>query len=399
MLFGGNSGSCGGCGCKSCQYCNRECTNPHTGSAFETAYTLYFEGAEAGNPNDGYLYASGDSDTSDPYDGMDGVAGPWYQQVGGTFTLQSTTTRFPCYVYAMFWRSNFVLGASTIPPPSSDLTLTTLTVKNLAPDGSQGAIVVESSGIPGVVAILSPGEEIVVDPWDPDLVAGAGAQAVLPLGKGRAVRVRQFCGNEKVVFSITARIEWNTRKRQHVIYGKLIECYESSNPCSQFCNGGAISDVLYLELTNFTGSGVLYDSATIDGTYVMERIPNTCRHYEATFIPDKSCYVPCPLGLASYGHRDTAVAALNEPGYASGFLSFNTHDWHFNLKGPSGENLGCYADVVVSFPYRAALDPPCGSGVLATGVATADVRKSCLYGLNGRGDLISSASVDWKIFT
>ena len=80
----------GGFGCSpccgpTCEVCTRTCTEPHTGTEFEVVYTRFFEGVEVGNPSDGYLSATGDNDTSDPYNGMDGT-GPWFQQVGGGFS-------------------------------------------------------------------------------------------------------------------------------------------------------------------------------------------------------------------------------------------------------------------------------------------------------------------------
>jgi len=201
MLLGGG-GNCQGCGCKSCQDCTRTCTDPHTGDAFEVVYSYKFEGAEAGNTTDGYLTAEGDADSSDPYDGMDGN-GPWGQRVYGTFTLNSTGTRFPCWVRVAFWRSNFVLGASTIPPPSTALTAEEVTITNLA--ASEGAIFVDS-GDP-----IMPGQSRTFTGGFP-LVTGSGDRSSADPRKGQGTYAfRQACANETVYVTISASIAWATR--------------------------------------------------------------------------------------------------------------------------------------------------------------------------------------------
>lgn len=262
MLFGGNSGSCGGCGCKSCQECTRTCTNPHTGTAFETVYTLFFEGAEAGNPSDGYLDATGDSDTSDPYDGMDGN-GPWSQTVSGTFSLTKTTTRFPCYFRASFWRSNFVLGANTIPPPATTLTEERIKVTNSVL--SEGPIVAGGE-------VLLPGESHEFATTIPT-ASGAGDQSGNdPHAYAGSIAVSAVCGNDTVIFTVDAKIAWNVKKRQHVLYGQVRECY-GSNPCLDRCvSPDTFNDILYIEVTGFTdeyGLGIAPED--VNGTYVAER--------------------------------------------------------------------------------------------------------------------------------
>jgi hypothetical protein len=252
MLLGGKGG-CQQCTCVPCDACTAECTNPHTGSAFETVYTLFFEGAESGNVGDGYLTASGDSDTSDPYDGMDGN-GPWFQQVVGTFTLNSTQTRHPCRVIVSFWRNNFVLGASTIPPPSAALTSQSVKVEVTA-----GAVVV------GDRVIVPADGEVTIDTVSIPLVSGGGDQSENdPRFWEGSIAVIPQC--DSATFSIRARIEWNVKKRQHVLYGIVRECYEDPpNPCDSFCGGSGKPSDLYVTLTNLSFSNAKYIYAG-DGT-------------------------------------------------------------------------------------------------------------------------------------
>lgn len=288
MLFGGNSGSCGGCGCKSCQECTRTCTEPHTGDPFEVHYTLFFEGVEAGNPGNGI--ATGDVDTSDPYDGMDGT-GPWEQTVSYTFDIQpGVGDRYPCAIHLSFWRSSFVLGAATIPPPSQDLTVNKITVTNVSPQ-SAGNIKVG-------LATIRPGEKYEISGHIP-LVAGAGDQSTKDPRSGVGhVWFEPECGNERVYVTVTATIEWNVKKRQHVLYGLVRECYDDGPSFCNNCTGFySTPETIYLELSNITVANLqasgLSDTALqqrmntaynqIETTIALTRQPGGCNWYTALF--------------------------------------------------------------------------------------------------------------------
>ena len=275
MLLGGKGG-CQQCTCVPCDACTRTCQNPHTGGAFETVYTRYFESVEAGNPSDGYLSASGDSDTSDPYDGMDGT-GPWYQQVSGTFTINSTQTRHPCMVRVSFWRNNYTLGAATIPPASSALTF-------------QGVFVTVTSGAVrvGDRVIVPADGEVEITTISIPLVSGGGDQSANdPRFYDGTISVEPQC--DSATFSIRARIEWNTKKRQHVLYGLVRECYEIGTPCSTYCSGSASPSAVYLTISNLSVTGehagqfayptVAFMDAMksfLNGTFVLDRTANFC---------------------------------------------------------------------------------------------------------------------------
>ena len=265
MLFGAKGG-CQNCTCVPCDACTRTCQSPHTGGAFETVYTRYFESVEAGNPSDGYLSASGDSDTSDPYDGMDGT-GPWYQQVSGTFTINSTQTRHPCRVTVSFWRNNYTLGAATIPPASTALT-------------SEGVYVTVTSGavIVGDRVIVPADGEVQITGVSIPLVSGGGDQSTnIPRFYDGSISAAPQC--DSATFSIRARIDWNTKKRQHVLYGLVRECYEEGTPCATFCSGSPPPDVVYLSITSLPTT----ISSSVEGTYVVTRGANFCNaYYEST---------------------------------------------------------------------------------------------------------------------
>ena len=318
----------GGFGCstccgKGCEACTRTCTEPHTGTAFETVYTLFFEGAEAGNPSDGYLDATGDSDTSDPYDGMDGT-GPWSQTVIGTFDLFKTTPRYPCSFKVSFWRSNFVLGANIIPPPASTLISESITVTNNTI--SEGAIF--AGGV-----VLQPGESHEFATELP-LVPGAGDQSTNdPRSWRGTVTVRAACDNDFVNFEVKAGISWNVKKRQHVLYGIVRECYEE--PGSDVCGGlcaspGVVPDELYVTLSNFdiTGltdhadpdlAGEVHTAAQLEAllndhlttTLVVPRSVQLCNSWEL-----ETSVAPCFNGGVG---STTALRAVISP-FASPFL-------------------------------------------------------------------------------
>ena len=391
MLFGGNNGSCGGCGCKSCQECTRTCTEPHTGTAFETVYTLYFEGAEAGNPTDGYLDATGDVDTSDPYDGMDGT-GPWSQTVSGGFTLTKSTTRYPCYFVASFWRSNFVLGPNTNPPPSADLTSQTITVTNNGP----GVLV---SGEYEFMRELQPGESYTYTEGIP-LVAGSGDQSTNdPRTTTGRIAWRQKCVNETVSFTVTATINWNVKKRQHVLYGLVRECYEdpgAPDPCAGFCVGSSVPDTIYVTITNFAldPDATFYSSSVpgVNGTYALSRAPGLCRYWFG------------PTFGSSCADRGLPPASL-ETSFASPDGSIFGKDMLISIQASYTSTYQGLAQPVCAIPvnlYLSAgvLPDLCGTGVLASG-ANATGQASIYLVIGGQANVGIAERIDctfdWEI--
>jgi hypothetical protein len=279
MLLGGKGG-CQQCTCVPCDACTRTCQNPHTGTAFEPVYTRFFEGVEVGNPTDGYLSASGDNDTSDPYNGMDGT-GPWFQRVSGGFSVGGagdTSTRFPCTYRVSFWRNSYTLGAGTIPPASTALTENVIEV-------------IVSTG-----ALVFPDGRVVTSADGPvalgtvPLVSGGGdASTSDPRSYEGTVSVAPQCMNSETIFTLRATIRWNTQKRQHVLYGIVRECYEEGTPCSSYCSGGSPPVALYLDISNLSVTGespgqFAYPSVSfidgmksfLNGSFVLDRTPNFC---------------------------------------------------------------------------------------------------------------------------
>jgi hypothetical protein len=284
MILGG--GQCQKCKCIPCDPCAKECTEPHTGDAFEVVYTRYFEGAEAGNTTDGYLTATGDSDTSDPFDGMDGD-GPWYQRVSGGFTFSPTGTRLPCSIRVSFWRNSYTLGPNTVPPPAA--TLTENTIEVIVDEGAlvtpDGTVITPADGVVGVSSV-------------PLVAAGGDASTADPRSGGGTVSFYPKCNNVETTFTVRATIRWNTKQRQHVLYGLVRECYEEGTPCGTFCDGDPAPDTLYVTISNYTG--LEPDSPyVVEGTYVVERFPpGICNSFNGVWPAEGGCQFG-PIVLSS----------------------------------------------------------------------------------------------------
>jgi hypothetical protein len=319
MLLGGKGG-CQQCTCVPCDECTRTCQNPYTGTAFEAVYTRYFEGVEAGNPSDGYLSATGNSDTSDPYDGMDGT-GPWFQQITGGFTLNSTQTRFPCRVTISFWRNQYGVGVQSIPPPS-----TALTFEGVFVEVSSGAVIV------GDRVIVPADGEVQITGVSIPLVSGGGDQSSNdPRRYEGGISIAPQC--ESASFSIRATINWNTQRRQHILYGLVRECYEEESPCAAECSGSGVPDVLYVTISNYTGPTP--DGTTLNATYVLERVPNNCYWWDG-LTTDDCLETPSTLrwnSLYSNALRVSNGRLFSGVCYGVGLDVFTQASWDLCLTG------------------------------------------------------------------
>lgn len=361
MILGG--GQCQKCKCVPCDPCEQECTEPHTGDAYEVVYTHYNLGVQAGNLSDGYLTASGDNDTSDPLDGMDGN-GPWYQQIEGGFSFGPSVTRNPCTIRVSFWRNNFTLGPTVFPPPAATLTLEEVTVTC-----ASGKIFVGDT-------VLEEGQTYTYTGSIP-LVAGGGDKSEDdPRTFEGTLAIQPVC--REASFEVNARIEWNTKQRQHVLYGVVRECYEEGTPCATFCSGSPPPANLYLTISNYTGPALA--SGTPNGTYVLDRVPNYCNWY---------------LGNWSWGCRasplDVNLEASN--GDVSAYMDSNAH-----ITAGSWQIVGgdCrLLELWVNTWYNpTTLTSFCGTGVLASGTNGVVLLGTAIPVTSG--DIVSG-SFDWEI--
>jgi hypothetical protein len=324
-------------------------------------FTNYFEGVEVGNPSDGFLTATGDNDTSDPYDGMDG-SGPWMQQVTGSFSDGGSYgggTRFPCTYRFSFWRSVRGLGLN------SSGTSTALTENVIELTVSAGAIVFPDG------TVITPASGTVALTTTIPLVSG-GAGAVDPRTNDGTVSFALQCQNVETTFSVQARVRWNVQERQHTVYGIVRECYEDGTPCATACNGSASPDVVYVTISNAVLPSGTYPAAFPNGTYVLDRYPNFCTIY--FLLLDQECD---PQG--------------------------GTFTNHVQINGNFSTNLGVLDllqdvskdGVCGIFTFEAQdqdLERPCGSGVVASGSAT-------WYWVADIGGILTtiSGTLDWEV--
>jgi hypothetical protein len=268
---------------------------------------------------------------------MDGN-GPWFQQITGGFTLNSTQTRHPCRVTVSFWRNSYTLGAATIPPAS-----TALTSNKVYVTVSDGAVIV------GDLIIVPADGEVEIETVSIPLVTGGGDQSENdPRFYEGSISVVPQC--ESASFSIRARIEWDTQKRQHVLYGLVRECYEEGTPCSGTCSGSPPPESLYLTISNAAVTSGSFVGTFPVGTYVMNRIPTFCN---------------------AYFNRATGNCSLG-PGYWADFQGvnvgfiLNTGNLTFDIASLNNGVCGdIHFDVVDS-----RLLAPCGTGELASGSAS-----------------------------
>lgn len=371
MLLGGKGG-CQQCSCVPCDACTRTCTNPHTGTAFSTVYTRYAAGSEAGNPSDGYLSATGDNDTSDPSDGMDGT-GPWYQEVSGSFTLSSSTTRYPCAVRVSFWRNTYTLGPIGVgSAPSSALTLNRIRV-SVSSSSETGVFSGNQYIAPGGSYDFSDGISV---------VSGSGDRSASdPRSFSGTMSVTPECANKTAMFTISARVEWNTKKRQHIVYGIVRECYEEGSPCGTACSGSAAPNTIYVKVSNFSGDvGKRTDGTSLDynGTYALDRDVGLCNTY--------------------YGQWEFGCSKSNNPlGESLGTMRLAA--W---VDG-TGAHVSMYRTALFSGVCRAQqllieptfANPFCGSGVLGSG--TNGKIYIDVTGFPTFDGTLASGSFDWEI--
>jgi hypothetical protein len=219
-------------------------------------------GAVDGRATDGYLTFSGDSDAAAL--GVMVGDGPFYQQIGGSFYLDSSVSRFPCSLTVSFWRTLFPATATT----DTELSSNTVTITCVT-----GQFV-----ILGGMTVLNPGESYTFSPAVPlvGLLAGDPHSASGTFG-GVAT-----CNGTLV--SIQGRIAWSNSERIHGLHGIVRECYEEGNPCANLCDGGTSPRYLYVTISNYTSEyrDTLTNLAVddeVNGTYIIERLPGTCDNW------------------------------------------------------------------------------------------------------------------------
>jgi hypothetical protein len=233
---------------------------------------------------------------------MDGT-GPWYQRVSGGFSVGGagdTSTRFPCTYRVSFWRNSYTLGAGTIPPASTALTENVIEVIV-----STGALVFPDG------RIITAADGAVALGTVPLVAGGGDASGSDPRSYDGTVSVAPQCMNVETIFTLRATIRWNTKKRQHVLYGIVRECYEEGTPCATFCSGSPPPATLYLTISNVnvtagpsgapsvTAINTLANTWIENKTWVMERVSNYCQTWDTNVIQYGPCSGANPNGVAN----------------------------------------------------------------------------------------------------
>jgi hypothetical protein len=267
---------------------------------------------------------------------MDG-SGPWSQQVSGSFTLDSTQTRFPCRVTVSFWRNQYGVGVQSIPPPSTALTF-------------QGVFVTVTSGAVRIndrVFVPADGEVQITTVSIP-LVSGGGDQSTNdPHQYEGGISIAPQC--QSASFSIRATITWNTQRRQHVLYGLVRECYEEENPCAATCAVGLNPppDEIYLTISDIDVPDTLSPFGTfndqyafLNQTFVLSRQPGICTAW---------------TGTARGGECDPPFA----PGVGITVYANNTSGAGIVAVGV-GRGNGCLGGVAFRIAFSGAPLPICG---------------------------------------
>jgi hypothetical protein len=251
----------------------------------------------------------------------------------------------------------------SIPPPS-----TALTSEKVYIEVDTGAVILGDN-------VITPEDgEVEIETASIPLVSGGGDQSEnIPRFYEGSISVAPQC--ESASFSVRARIEWNTQKRQHVLYGLVRECYEIGTPCSAFCSGSPANNVLYLTISNYTGPEPA--SGSPNGTYVLERVPNYCDFFLGGWLWG------CAPGL----WLSPYVGGYDEVRATQNFISAGS--WQII----NGE---CKILLLVAYSNSSVNKSYCGTGVLHSGEGVIYVHTR-LWG--ALPEDIVSGSFDWEIST
>jgi hypothetical protein len=247
MLLG--AVGCQKCDCKPCQACEAACDDTPSEN-FETVHV-----SVAGNENltDGILEASGDTNPVPGYPG--GSTGPYEQVISGSATLPGD--RFPCYARLQLWRNEADQEPGGSPTMDLDYqyVLITCTVGKIR-FGALELSAGESVWITSDTTLTppSPAPTYIVEGTSIPLVGGDGDQSGSPPAfLGGTLAVQALCVDPVdgvAGVSFYAKIAWSEEAAYHVLYGRMVECYDETE-CLAECEP---PETLYVVLTNPQGN-------------------------------------------------------------------------------------------------------------------------------------------------
>ena len=297
MILGGTG--CQKCKCKPCQACNAVCDETPAAN-FETVHVLV--GGDE-NLSDGILEASGDTDPTPAYPG--GSTPPYEQVVSGSVALPSD--RFPCYARLQLWRNEAAQEPGGSPTMDLDYqyVLVTCTAGKIRTGGfvlSAGESILITTD---TTLSISPTPTYVLESGGPiPLVGGDGNQSGSPppfLGGtfgAQAECIDPVTGAAGVSFY--AKIAWSEEAAYHVLYGRMVECYDANDE-GNYCDNGIgakldcgtelveSADSLFLAISNQTtnqtnpAGGGAYTLPDIENTWLLSPSPSFCNVWIGSF--------------------------------------------------------------------------------------------------------------------
>jgi hypothetical protein len=195
------------------------------------------------------------------------------------------------------------------------------------------------------------------------------------------------CDNTQV--AVSARLDWSSKERMHVLYGIVRECYEEPgfDPCATECDGDGRPDVVYVTISNFSlDPGATYYSAAIEnvnGTYALDRVPNLCNLWAGPETGDGCAGFTNAGQFVETGPNRAYVADMRmyiRTGYSAGGLDL------------------CMNPLVLNVP-TGTMPPICGTGVIASGSSTggANINRNDMTDADGALVEIASCTFDWEI--
>jgi hypothetical protein len=269
---------CANCGCKPCQACDAACDDTPSEN-FEAVHV-----SVAGNENltDGILEASGDTNPVPGYPG--GSTGPYEQVISGSATLPGD--RFPCYARLQLWRNEADQEPGGSPTMDLDYqyVLITCTVGKIR-FGPLELSAGQSVWITSDTTLTppSPAPTYIFEGTSIPLVGGDGDQSGSPPAYlGGTLAVQALCVDPVdgvAGVSFYAKIAWSEEAAYHVLYGRMVECYdEPASECEIDCDGTptAVPETLYLTIENAVATtpdplpaGYSYSLPDINGVYAL----------------------------------------------------------------------------------------------------------------------------------
>jgi len=386
MLLG--AVGCQKCDCKPCQACEAACDDTPAEN-FETVH-VNVQGNE--NLTDGILEASGDTNPVPGYPG--GSTGPYVQTITGSATLPSG--RFPCYARLQLWRN--VADEEPSGNPTKELDHQYVVVRCTAGKIRFGAFELsngESVWITSDTTLTppSPAPTYILESEGPiPLVGGDGDQSGSPpafLGgtfAAQAVCVDPVDAYAGVSFSAT--IAWSEEAAYHVLYGRMVECYDELPPedpgdCLD-CDGTPTPapDTVYLTISNFDGGGAVDangDAINYDGTYAFDLDANglSCARWTASLN-----VLPVVVGSG-------AVLTFSQITQTAAFFSAIAN------KPPPATSTAMYFAAFVSFSIESFLELVC-DGTPISGSHSGDWRYISVLPITPTGYTVT---FDWELST